>query len=34
VLRNATIFVRGSFRTDDTRQNAVAGAQAVISKIG
>jgi hypothetical protein len=29
-----TIFVRGSFRTDDVSQSAVAGAQAVVSKIG
>jgi hypothetical protein len=34
VITPTTIYVRGSFRTDDTSHNAIAGAQAVITKIG
>jgi hypothetical protein len=34
VITPTTIYVRGSFRTDDTSYNAIAGAQAVITKIG
>jgi hypothetical protein len=34
VTAPTTVYVRGSFRTDDTSQRAVAGAQAVITRIG
>jgi hypothetical protein len=34
VTTPTTIYVRGSLRSDNTNQDAVAGAQAVITKIG